>query len=293
MTLANNIIKFRKENNFTQEDLGKELGISRQSISKWENGETLPSIDNLIMLSGLLNISLDELITGEPYLNFPFHFGKPQSRVPVFLLVGVILLGMILFTMMGRNFIEKIILFVLSGGFLYALSSCTSVFDYKQYYQYWTITKEGITYVDEAKKGKSGFLDELLLPLKVIGRKKHLNCVYYKNISLMEIKFIPYKFNPSELVTISWASPRVTHIFRENFILKITTKVGEEIFLDLSSSFIKGSKECTMLPTIISFFKRKNFEYKDEQNIEKLRKSNPFNWISQLYNKKRDCDISP
>lgn len=38
MTLANNIIKFRKENNFTQEDLGKELGISRQSISKWENG---------------------------------------------------------------------------------------------------------------------------------------------------------------------------------------------------------------------------------------------------------------
>ncbi|MDT2382283.1 helix-turn-helix transcriptional regulator [Enterococcus avium] len=41
MTLANNIIKFRKENNFTQEDLGKELGISRQSISKWENGGSL------------------------------------------------------------------------------------------------------------------------------------------------------------------------------------------------------------------------------------------------------------
>lgn len=290
MSLANNIIKFRKEKNFTQEELGKELGISRQSISRWENGETLPSIDNLIMLSGLLNISLDELITGEPYLNFPFHFGKPQKSVPVFLLVGVTLLGMTLFTMMGRNFIEKMILFILSGCFLYVLFSFTSIFDYKQYYRYWTITKDGIIYVDEAEKTETGFLDEILLPLKGIRRKQHLNYVAYKNISLIEIECIPYKFNPSKLVTISWASTRAPHIVRENFIFKLTTKTGNKIFLDLSSSFIKESKEYLMLPTIISFFKRKKFEYKDEQNIEMLRKENPNNWISQLYNPEKSRD---
>jgi Predicted transcriptional regulators len=76
--LAKNIVKYRKRNKLSQEQLAEALNISRQSISKWETGENLPSIDNLISLSGLLDISLDELITGEPYLHFPFDYGKPK-----------------------------------------------------------------------------------------------------------------------------------------------------------------------------------------------------------------------
>jgi len=71
MNLGKNIIKYRTKNNLSQEQLAHALNISRQSISKWETGENLPSIDNLISLSGLLDISLDELVTGEPYLHFP------------------------------------------------------------------------------------------------------------------------------------------------------------------------------------------------------------------------------
>lgn len=51
--------------NMSQEALAKELFVSRQSISKYENGEAKPDFDNLIKLSKLLEVSLDELIFGE------------------------------------------------------------------------------------------------------------------------------------------------------------------------------------------------------------------------------------
>ena len=95
MTISENIKKFRQENNLSQEQLAEKLNIARQSVSKWENGETLPSIDNLILLSGLLNISLDELITGEPYLYFPFNFGKPKSKIPILILMIILILGIL------------------------------------------------------------------------------------------------------------------------------------------------------------------------------------------------------
>ena len=54
----------RKEMGYSQEQLAKELNITSQSISKWENGATYPTVDTLVQLSTILNVSLDELITG-------------------------------------------------------------------------------------------------------------------------------------------------------------------------------------------------------------------------------------
>ncbi len=56
-------------------------------MGKW--GE-FTGIDNLILLSSLLNISLDELITGEAYLSFPLHYGKPQSAKPAIILITIL-----------------------------------------------------------------------------------------------------------------------------------------------------------------------------------------------------------
>lgn len=65
MKLAENLKNKRKENNLSQEEVAKKLNISRQSISKWETGTSYPDIENLIKLSELYNISLDELIKGD------------------------------------------------------------------------------------------------------------------------------------------------------------------------------------------------------------------------------------
>lgn len=58
----------RLKHNLSQEDLARELNISRQSVSKWELEKGYPNIETLIELSHLFNISIDELIKGDVYL---------------------------------------------------------------------------------------------------------------------------------------------------------------------------------------------------------------------------------
>ncbi len=62
MTLGDKLSKFRKENNYTQEQLADVLGVSRQAISKWENDTTYPETDKLIRMSDLFDCSLDYLL---------------------------------------------------------------------------------------------------------------------------------------------------------------------------------------------------------------------------------------
>lgn len=64
--LGGNIRKYRKEHNMSQEDLADKLAVSRQTISLWENNQTQPSIENVIILSKLFGISLDELLKEAP-----------------------------------------------------------------------------------------------------------------------------------------------------------------------------------------------------------------------------------
>ncbi|MCL2848041.1 MAG: helix-turn-helix transcriptional regulator [Firmicutes bacterium] len=61
---ADRLIKLRKKSGYSQEELAEQLNISRQAISKWERGESLPDTENLIGLAALYGISIDELIHG-------------------------------------------------------------------------------------------------------------------------------------------------------------------------------------------------------------------------------------
>lgn len=62
MTLGEKIAKQRKELNFTQEQLADILGVSRQSISKWESDIAYPETDKLIELGKLFDCSMDYLL---------------------------------------------------------------------------------------------------------------------------------------------------------------------------------------------------------------------------------------
>lgn len=65
--LADRLIKLRRENNLSQEQLAAELGISRQAVSKWERAESSPDLDNIVQLAKLYNISFDELLNTSEY----------------------------------------------------------------------------------------------------------------------------------------------------------------------------------------------------------------------------------
>ena len=61
MELGKQIYELRKKANLSQEQLAEKVGVSRQTISKWELGETAPDIKQAQILSQIFNISLDEL----------------------------------------------------------------------------------------------------------------------------------------------------------------------------------------------------------------------------------------
>lgn len=62
MVLADKIIELRKRNGWSQEDLADKMGVTRQSISKWESQLSTPDLDKLIELSKLFDVSLDTLL---------------------------------------------------------------------------------------------------------------------------------------------------------------------------------------------------------------------------------------
>lgn len=62
MNLGNSLFHARKKSGLSQEEVAEKLGISRQTVSKWETGETLPDIRQSKRLAVLYHLSLDELI---------------------------------------------------------------------------------------------------------------------------------------------------------------------------------------------------------------------------------------
>lgn len=65
MLFNEKLIQRRKERGMTQEELADRLSVSRQTVSKWENGECMPDAEKFIRLSDILGISLDELVGRE------------------------------------------------------------------------------------------------------------------------------------------------------------------------------------------------------------------------------------
>ena len=62
MPLSEKILSLRTRMGLSQEDLAEKLGVSRQSVSKWETGQSVPDLDKLIKLADLFQISVDELV---------------------------------------------------------------------------------------------------------------------------------------------------------------------------------------------------------------------------------------
>ena len=65
MSFADNLKQLRKEKQLSQEELAEILNVSRQAVSKWEQGIGYPEVEKLLLLSNKLNISLDSLMATE------------------------------------------------------------------------------------------------------------------------------------------------------------------------------------------------------------------------------------
>ena len=65
MSFSENLKQIRKEHHLSQEELAELLDVSRQAVSKWEQGQGYPEVEKLLVLSRKLNVSLDALMSVE------------------------------------------------------------------------------------------------------------------------------------------------------------------------------------------------------------------------------------
>lgn len=63
MEVKDILFNLRKNNNLTQDEMAKKLFVTRQAVSHWENGETIPNVDTLKLISNIFDISINSLIT--------------------------------------------------------------------------------------------------------------------------------------------------------------------------------------------------------------------------------------
>ena len=113
MRLGNSLFHARKKRGFTQEDVADKLGVSRQTVSKWESGQSYPDFQRLVMLSDYFDMTLDELVkdidvqdvrnknlTDEKvasiYLDVENVKNKSRKLIKIFCYAGVILLGIVI-----------------------------------------------------------------------------------------------------------------------------------------------------------------------------------------------------
>lgn len=69
--ISMNLQTLRKTHQYTQEDVAEKIAVSRQSVAKWESGESLPDMNKCIALAQLYNISLDTLVNGTETAGVP------------------------------------------------------------------------------------------------------------------------------------------------------------------------------------------------------------------------------
>ena len=80
MTVGEKIQFYRKKIGLSQEDLGKKLLVSRQTVSLWEIDKTLPTVDNLIRLKEIFGVSIDDILTDSDITEAPFDVPKEKYQ---------------------------------------------------------------------------------------------------------------------------------------------------------------------------------------------------------------------
>ncbi len=86
MMFNEKLIKLRKAKGWSQEELGEFLNVTRQTISKWELGQTTPEMDKLIEISKIFDVSIDELTKGKT------NIIKEKDKKIIWIVISIVLI---------------------------------------------------------------------------------------------------------------------------------------------------------------------------------------------------------
>ncbi len=278
MIISSNIKKYRELNKFSQEELASKMNISRQSISKWERGDALPSVENLVRLSELLDLSLDELILEKQNFPLPFEFDRLKSKF--IFIVWMLLPFLMIVTNLKDIFISRESQIGVFAGLVYIVFiQTTGYVNFKRYYTYFTISKTGIEYFK--RKRYIPVLTRAFLGMVGIRETRNID---YHEIEKMEIYF-NNEGNKGLGTTVAYR-PREIYYVREPFLLIIHLRDGDEIELNLDRVFFKDSLERKYFCSIFNYFESKDILIEDNYNILSSI-NNEYDLIKEAYNLKQ------
>lgn len=115
--LNEKLISLRKDKKMSQQDLAEALNVSRQAVSRWEVGIAIPSMDNLLALSKLFGVSLNELVgadrgadalKSETVRSSGNVKGRSVLKVVLIILAAVALVAAIVITYLNQKEVEPV-----------------------------------------------------------------------------------------------------------------------------------------------------------------------------------------
>ena len=89
MSFAENLVELRKYHDFSQEELEDMIGVSRQTLSKYETGESLPDIEKCKRLADVFGVTIDDLISYDKKNEDNLGLGVPPKGKHIFGMVKV------------------------------------------------------------------------------------------------------------------------------------------------------------------------------------------------------------
>lgn len=288
MILADMLKTERKKLGLTQDEVAEKLIVSRQAISKWEQGNGYPDIENLVRLSDLYNISLDELLRGEKHVTTPLrigtYFGRRKLVKNIFFLTLIVI-----FFFYGA-------LEIAPFAWIFAMLIGLIIIIYKKTPNYWVLEKDGIRHSTRKNIFVSVFR---FFSMLFFGNDERFNSFTpYSEIESITLTYYPapvvwnmnaYLWNP----IVKFDSPENVN---SGYNFKVTTKNGE-----IFRSQLKEIDAYSYLLSVTNFFKKQKIEIIDPREIQttfdKLAPrelgSNDFDYILVLKEKHLNLDDFP
>ena len=127
MRLGEVLKEKRVELNLTQEEVGEKLFVTRQTISNWENGKTLPDIDSLIDIATFYDLSLDKVLLKGSDIVEDIKKKEKLTRLYNWLVVPYLIFFLLLF-LMYRSIVEDNMTNLLAVSGLLFLTSAISFY---------------------------------------------------------------------------------------------------------------------------------------------------------------------
>lgn len=83
MKFSEKLYEIRKNSGLSQEELAEKIGVSRQSVSKWETGQAMPEYEKLLALCEYFKVSVDSLLKGEDMEGKEANAEKVKNIIPL------------------------------------------------------------------------------------------------------------------------------------------------------------------------------------------------------------------